>query len=55
MLDTIALHVWNLHLIVDLIIIMISGMIINTLNTIKAKQIKLVQNFARWKQREQSL
>jgi hypothetical protein len=33
-------------------IIMISGMIINTLNTIEAKQIKLVQNFARWKQRE---
>ncbi len=30
-------------------------MIINTLNTIEAKQIKLVQNFARWKQREQSL
>ena len=26
-------------------IIMISGMIINTLNTIEAKQIKLVQNF----------
>jgi len=28
-------------------IIMISGMIINTLNTIEAKQIKLVQNFAK--------
>ncbi len=27
----------------------------DTLNTIEAKQIKLVQNFARWKEREQSL
>ncbi len=27
----------------------------NTLNTIEAKQIKLVQNFARWKQRERLL
>jgi hypothetical protein len=35
--------------------VMISGMIINTLNKIEAKQIKLVQNFARWKQRERSL
>ncbi len=35
-------------------IIMIRGMIINTLNIIKAKRIKLVQNFARRKINDRS-